>query len=1481
MKHLAGLSTAVAMLMGTVLVGSMLMVYAPPAVAAPRLGSLVPVGSAAAVPRSAQYVGSLAGMHQIRMDIVLRPRNPAALASFVKAVSTPGSPSYHHFLAKGQFGKVFGPTSSSITEVRNTLTDIGLPPGKVSSNRLVIPVTTTVARAERSLHTRVSSYRMASGRLAFADTIAPALPSGISSYVQSIVGLDTLIRPKPSQPAPSSPAAQAAPAAQARHRLAAYQLLASRLAASSALAAQAGQATLRAAQPTPQAGSTPAACSGASSTASAYSAYTASQIASAYGLTSSYSTGYLGAGETIALYELAPFSSSDISAYQSCYGTSATVNPVTVDGGAPTGTGGSIEDTLDIEDAIGLAPKATIDVYEAPNNSTGPLDNYNQIAANDSAQVVSSSWSLCEPLAGKSYAQSEETMFEQMAAQGQSMLAATGDTGSAGCYPNPPAGFSAVSCASTALCWAGDTAGYVTMWNGTAWNTSLQALPGMSTNGVGYISCPSSGFCMATGSDGSHYDTWSPSGGWNASAAATPLSGNYGSALSCTSSASCWLVDTNGNGTQWTGSSWSAKVVMDSSIGSATSSATVAIPLISCPTASFCLVVYAILTSSNTSQDTSVTWNGASWSTASTAISDSNGIMALSCAPGSSSPCWAVDSGGSAMEWTSSGWTSSPVVVDSGRFLSAVSCAAANLCFALGGNNNLYATEWNGTSWGSPQATGVSLQAGAQLSSGASCPASSAPDLCMSVLTTGGALSWNGSSWGNLQQVDGITSLAVNDPASDPYVTGVGGTDMTSPTSPPTETTWNERLNSGGGGGGGISSFWPMPSWQSGSAVNGVASSYSSGSPCGASNGSYCREVPDVSASADPAHAYVIYYQGNWTAIGGTSAATPTWASLIALADEQCGATTGSTGKVSGGLGFLNPALYSIDASTPSAFNNIRQGNNDYTGTSKGDYPAASGSQTYSMAAGLGSPNGAVLTGALCKSGTSSPPPTVTSVSPASGYSSGGTSVTITGSNFASGAVVLFGSVTATATTVDSSASIVAVTPPEQPGAVTVSVDVNGSSSTTTGSSANAFTFLAGNHYVPLSPTRICDTRPNNPSGLSGTTLSQCEGKTLGPGSTLTISVGGLGSVPISATGAVLNVTAIGSTKSTYLTVYPASDGTRPTASSLNARTGTTVANLVNVALPTSGSSAGMISIYNLAGEVNVTVDVEGYMSASNTSRSSLYHPLANPSRLVDTRCSIPSYKSANSSYCNTIPSPNNSLKGFQAGEIQTIQLSGLDGLPTSGLAAVVLNVAATYTPAGGYFTVYPAGTARPTASNLNWKKGRAVANRVIVSVGANGTVELYASGAAQAIVDVSGYFVGGSSGNYIVPVSPVRICDTRPGNPSGLSGLQAQCTGDTLVPESQIVVKVDGAGGLPSSNISAVMINLTATGADSSGYLSVNPASRPPATSDVNWTGPELVAVPNMVVATVSSTGYITIYNGSGQSNVNVIVDVTGYMVG
>jgi len=194
-------------------------------------------------------------------------------------------------------------------------------------------------------------------------------------------------------------------------------------------------------------------------------------------------------------------------------------------------------------------------------------------------------------------------------------------------------------------------------------------------------------------------------------------------------------------------------------------------------------------------------------------------------------------------------------------------------------------------------------------------------------------------------RADNSKALGVLDPAAQPFVTAVGGTQLTKLGPAPAERVWNQPKV--GAGGGGISRVWARPSWQKG---RGVISKYSSGKPCGVTAG-YCREVPDVSASAADPDGYVIRWAGRWLAVGGTSAATPLWAALIADIDsEQSPAIH---------LGFLNPQLYSLPKGT---LNDITTGTNDFTGTHRGRYPATAG---YDLGSGLGTPIATRLAKAL------------------------------------------------------------------------------------------------------------------------------------------------------------------------------------------------------------------------------------------------------------------------------------------------------------------------------------------------------------------------------------------------------------------------------------------------------------------------------------------------------------------------------------
>ena len=89
--------------------------------------------------------------------------------------------------------------------------------------------------------------------------------------------------------------------------------------------------------------------------------------------------GDFGAGQTVAIYELEGNFPTDITAYESCYGTSAPVSYQSVDGGpgARASNGDGLETELDIENVVGLAPKANVIVYQGPNSSSafelGPM----------------------------------------------------------------------------------------------------------------------------------------------------------------------------------------------------------------------------------------------------------------------------------------------------------------------------------------------------------------------------------------------------------------------------------------------------------------------------------------------------------------------------------------------------------------------------------------------------------------------------------------------------------------------------------------------------------------------------------------------------------------------------------------------------------------------------------------------------------------------------------------------------------------------------------------------------------------------------------------------------------------------------------------------------------------------------------------------------------------------------------------------------
>jgi hypothetical protein len=209
-------------------------------------------------------------------------------------------------------------------------------------------------------------------------------------------------------------------------------------------------------------------------------------------------------------------------------------------------------------------------------------------------------------------------------------------------------------------------------------------------------------------------------------------------------------------------------------------------------------------------------------------------------------------------------------------------------------------------------------------------------------------LAAQGQSFFQASGDSGAYTGAVNQPADNPYITVVGGTTLS--TSGPGgswtgETTWNWYTTGTGtgGSGGGISTFYAIPAWQ-----QGISMTANQGS-------TVWRNIPDVAMTAD--NVYVDYDNGSAGVFGGTSCATPLWASFVALVNQQAE----SSGRPA--IGFVNPTLYALarGANYSSLFHDITTGNNT-NGSSPSRFFACPG---YDLCTGWGTPAGQSLIDAL------------------------------------------------------------------------------------------------------------------------------------------------------------------------------------------------------------------------------------------------------------------------------------------------------------------------------------------------------------------------------------------------------------------------------------------------------------------------------------------------------------------------------------
>lgn len=354
--------------------------------------------------RSAALLSHVADTEPVALSLVANI-DEERLDQTLKQLYASGSPERRRFLSAQEFATRFG-----LGEKRQALKEFATRNGLTvdtahdEPESLVVHVTGTAAAAQRAFNVQLNQYRTPAGRVFRANATDPTIPATLAPYLRTVLGL-------------SNVTSFAVPANRARY-------LGPNPAFPTRVAPSAGTPT----------------SAGLSGGTGPGNTLAPADIRSIYKLDIA---GVTGAGQRAAVVELDGYNPTDIAQYLAAFNApSLPVTPVSVDGAqnlcdnaACTATSnpssGVIEVALDIEMIAAAAPGTSeILVYIAPNSGAGLFDCYDQVAAENRARAVSISWGIAEQYLNASYVQAEAVIFKRMAAQGQSVYAASGDDGS-------------------------------------------------------------------------------------------------------------------------------------------------------------------------------------------------------------------------------------------------------------------------------------------------------------------------------------------------------------------------------------------------------------------------------------------------------------------------------------------------------------------------------------------------------------------------------------------------------------------------------------------------------------------------------------------------------------------------------------------------------------------------------------------------------------------------------------------------------------------------------------------------------------------------------------------------------------------------------------------------------------------------------------------------------------------------------------------
>ncbi len=342
--------------------------------------------SSAPLVRTAKAAGHHSSDDSITVGLVLKTNHLAQQMSMLHSLYNPSSSSFHQWLATGSFDSQFAPAASDVANATNYLTSHNLHLINSPSTTLIL-ANGSARDVEAAFHTTLNDYNGADGTHFFANSTTPQVPTSVAGSIVGVLGLNDSVN------AHSSATPDAKPNLSFPYGGGPY-----------------GR------------GLTP------------------SQTAGIYDFNSVYKKlKDKGQGITLGLYELSGYTRSDIAYYEKTFGLRHV--PFTDENvlGGPIAIGGSVdygagEVELDIELQIATAPDAKkIIVYNAPNTELGGIAEYLQIAKDNLADATSSSWGACEYFQDTTVHTEELQAFTQMALQGQSIFAASGDDGAYSC----------------------------------------------------------------------------------------------------------------------------------------------------------------------------------------------------------------------------------------------------------------------------------------------------------------------------------------------------------------------------------------------------------------------------------------------------------------------------------------------------------------------------------------------------------------------------------------------------------------------------------------------------------------------------------------------------------------------------------------------------------------------------------------------------------------------------------------------------------------------------------------------------------------------------------------------------------------------------------------------------------------------------------------------------------------------------------------